>query len=146
MSGTAEALLAVIAIAVALMALVQVGAIVAGLRMARRMEQLASEIETEVKPLMANLATLTAEATKTANLASAQVERFDKLFGDITSRVEQTLATAQQVLTGPAREGMAIISGIRAAMAAIQELRETARRRSARSGPFEEEEESLFIG
>jgi hypothetical protein len=145
-SGTAEALLAVIAVAVAMMALVQVGAIVVGVRMARRIERLANEIETEVKPLMANLATLTAEATKTANLAAGQVERFDKLFSDFTVRVEQTLTRAQQLLTGPAREGMAIVSGIRAAMAAIQDLRETARRRAARSAPFEEEEESLFIG
>lgn len=146
MSGTAEGLLAVIAVAVAVMALIQVGAIIAGFRMARRMEQIAAEFEAGVKPLIANLATLTAEASKTANLAAAQVERFDRMFTDLSQRAEQTVNAAQQVMAAPAREGMAIVSGIRAALAALQDVRESSRRRSARSVPFEEEEESLFIG
>jgi hypothetical protein len=42
---------------------------------------------------------------------------------------------------------MAIVAGIRAAMAAFQGLRESARRRTApRSMAIEEEEESLVIG
>lgn len=146
MTDTSELLLAVIALAVAVMAVVQVGAIVVGLRLARRMERIAEDLESGVKPLVASLSTLTADATKTANLAALQVERFDKLFTDVTRRIEETLATAQQVMAAPAREGMAIVSGIRAAVAALQELRESSRRRSARTVPFEEEEESLFIG
>jgi hypothetical protein len=146
-TDTAELLLGVIAVAVAVMAIVQVGAILAGLRVARRVEQLARELETSVKPLVANLTSMTAEASKAANLAAAQVERFDKLVADLAVRLEQTMAAAQQFVSGPAREGMAIVAGIRAAMAAFHGLRETARRRSAaRSVAIEEEEESLFIG
>jgi hypothetical protein len=144
---TAEILLGVIALAVAVMAIVQVGAIVAGLRLARRVEQLATDLETGVKPLLANLATVTAEASKAATAAAAQVERFDRLVGDLTVRVDQTLTTAQQFVKGPAREGLAIVAGIRAALAAFQALREASRRRTAaRSVTMEEEEESLFIG
>ena len=147
MTGTAELLLAVIAVAVAVMAIVQVGAIIAGLRVARRVEQLTTELESGVKPLLANLTALTAEASKAANLAAAQVERFDKLVADLAIRLEQTMSAAQQFVSGPAREGMAIVAGIRAAMTAFQGLRESARRRSAsRSIAIEEEEESLFIG
>ena len=147
MTETAELLLGVIAVAVAVMAIVQVGAIVAGLRVARRVEQLATELETSVKPLIANLTALTAEASKAANLAAAQVERFDKVVADLAVRLEHTMAAAQQFVSGPAREGMAIVAGVRAAMAAFQGLRETARRRSAaRPVVIEEEEESLFIG
>lgn len=147
MSATAELWLAIIAVAVAVMAIIQVGAIIAGLRMARRVERLTTELETGVKPLLANLTTLTAEASKAANLAAAQVERFDKLVGDLAVRLEQTMAAAQQFVAGPAREGMAIVAGIRAAMTAFQGLRESARRRSAaRALAIEEEEESLFIG
>jgi hypothetical protein len=146
-SGTAELLLGVIAVAVAIMAVVQVGAIVAGLRVVRRVEQLATDIDTSVKPLLANLTSLTGEAHKAAALASAQVERFDKIVGDLSVRLDQTLAAAQQFVSGPARDGMAIVTGIRAAVAAFQGLRETARRRSAsRPLSIEEEEESLFIG
>jgi hypothetical protein len=145
-SGLSEVLLAVIAVAVMVMAIVQVGAIVAGVRAARRLEEITQEIRTEIRPVVANLATLTAEAHRAANLATAQMERLDRLFGELVQRVERTVASAQQVLAGPAREAMAIVSGIRAAVAAIQDLRETTRRRSARAVPFEEEEESLFIG
>ena len=106
------------------MAIVQVGAIVAGLRVARRVEQIATELETGVKPLIANLTTLSAEASRAATLAAAQVERFDRLFTELTRDVDQTLAAAQQFVAGPAREGMAIVAGIRAAMTALQGMRE----------------------
>ena len=147
MSPTAEVLLGVIAIAVAVMAIVQVGAIVAGLRVARRVEQLASEIDSSVKPLIANLTAMSAEASRAAGLAAAQVERMDRLFGEMAVRVDQTLVAAQHFIAGPAKQGMAIVAGVKAAITALQGLREASRRRSAvRASQFEEEEESLFIG
>jgi hypothetical protein len=146
-TGTAELLLGIIAVAVAVMAIVQVGAIVAALRVARRVEKLATELETGVKPLLVNLTTLSAEASKAATMAGTQVERFDRLLTDLTARVDQTMIAAQQFVAGPAREGMAIVVGLRAAVSAFQGLREAARRRSAvRPAIIEEEEESLFIG
>jgi hypothetical protein len=146
-SPTAEVLLGVIAAAVAVMAIVQVGAIVAGLRVAKRVEQIASDLETGVKPLLANLTTLSNDASRAANLAAAQVERFDKAFGDLTLRLDQILGATQRFVTGPAREGMAIVAGVRAAVGALQGMREATRRRTApRAAGFEEEEESLFIG
>lgn len=148
MSGTAEVLLGVIAVAVAVMAIVQVGAIVAGLRVVRRVEQIATDMETTVKPLVANLTAMTAEASRAAAIAAAQVERLDRVFGELAARVDSTLATAQAIVAGPAKDGMAIIAGVKAAMNAVKGMREaTRRRRSAvRSTTFEEEEESLFIG
>ena len=147
MSGTAELLLGIIAVAVAVMAIVQVGAIVAGLRVARRVEALATDMETSVKPLLANLTTMSAEASRAATIAAAQVERIDKVFGEMAARVDQTLATAQALISGPAKEGMAIVAGVRAAMSAIQGLREASRRRpAARAAAHDEDEESLFIG
>jgi hypothetical protein len=146
-SGTAEVLLGVIALAVAIMAIVQIGAIVAGLRVARRVEHMATELETGIKPLLANLTTLSTEATKAATIAAAQVERFDKVFGELSTSLQQTLAAAQRLMSGPAREGMALVAGVKAAVSAFQTLRETSRRRTAvRHGTIDEEEESLFIG
>jgi hypothetical protein len=121
--------------------------VVAGFRLARRVEQIATDLETGVKPLLANLTAVTAEASKAATVAAAQIERFDRLVGDLTARVDQTVTTAQQFVKGPAREGMAIVAGVRAALAAFHALREAGRRRTAaRSVTMEEEEESLFIG
>jgi hypothetical protein len=146
-TDTAELLLGVIAVSVLLMAVVQVGLIVAGLRVARRVDRIATEFETGVKPLIANLTSISAEASRAATLAAAQVERFDRVFVEMTAKVEQTLAAAQHFVTGPAQSGMAIVAGIRAAVTAIQGMRQATRRRSpGRPVSLEEEEESLFIG
>jgi hypothetical protein len=146
-STTAEVLLGIIAVAVAIMAFVQVGAVVAGLRVARRVERLASDLDATLKPLVANLNAMSAEASKAAALATSQVERLDRVFGELAMRVDATLATAQSIVAGPAKDGMAIVAGVKAAVGAIKGMREATRRRSAaRSVTFEEEEESLFIG
>ena len=148
MTDTAELLLGVIAASVLLMAVVQVGLIVAGLRVARRVDRIATEFETGVKPLIAHLTTISSEASRAATLAAAQVERFDRLFADLSAKVEYTLAAAQNFVTGPAQRGLAVVAGIRAAMGVIQSLREGSRGRRPAPRPvtFEEEEESLFIG
>ncbi len=146
MSGTAEVLLGIIAVAVAVIAIAQVGAIVAGVRVARRVEQLASDLETTVKPLLANLTAMSAEASRAAALAAGQVQRIDYLFNELLSRVDQTLATAQAFIARPAKEGMAIVAGVKAAIGALRTLREASHRRSAPRTIVEEEEDSLFIG
>src|SRR5687768_9084470 len=129
------------------MAVVQVGAIVAGLRVARRVERIAIDLETGVKPLLTNLTSLSAEASRATAIAAAQVERIDQAFSELTKRVENTMAAAQRFVAGPARDGMALMAGLRAAVSALQGMREATRRRSAaRAASFEEEEESLFIG
>lgn len=147
MSETAELLIGVIAVAVAVMAVVQVCAIVAGLRVARRVEKLASDLETGVKPLLDNLNTLSAEASRATTAAAGHIERFDRIFGEMMLRAERTLDAAHRFVTGPARDGMAVVAGVRAAMTALQGMREASRRRSAsRTRPSTDEEESLFIG
>lgn len=145
MSDTGELFLGVIAFAVLLMALIQVAAIVAGIRLARRVDQLATQLEQDVKPLLANLTAVTTEAARTAALAARQVERFDRVFAELTERVDQTLAAAQSFVIGPARQGMAVFAGVSALIDSFRSLREASRRRQA-SRPVVDEEESLFIG
>jgi hypothetical protein len=144
-SDTGELLLGIIAFAVLVMAAVQVAAIVAGLRLAKRVDQIATQIDRDVKPLLANLTTLTNEAARTAALAAKQVERFDVVFAELTQRVDQTLTAAQSFVEGPARQGMAIFAGVSALIDSFRGLREASRRRQA-SRPVVDEEESLFIG
>lgn len=145
MSDTGELFLGIIAFAVLLMAVIQVAAIVAGIRLARRVDQLATKLEQDVKPLLANLTAVTTEAARTAALAARQVERFDQVFAELTERVDRTLAAAQSFVTGPARQGMAIFAGVSALIDSFRSLREASRRRQA-SRPVVDEEESLFIG
>ena len=72
------------------------------------------------------------------------MERVDRLFSDLTVRVDQTLAVAQQFVQGPARNGMALLSGVQAAVSAFRGIREASRRRRKTSPGVEDD--SLFIG
>jgi hypothetical protein len=148
-SQTGEAFLGIIAFAVMMMAVIQVAAIVvaivAGFRLAKRVDQLAKQLDNEVKPLLANLTALSSEAARAASLATRQVERIDRVFGEMVERVDQTLAVAQEFVTGPARQGMAIVAGVRAVVDALRGFREASRRRQAGRHTVDDEE-SLFIG
>ena len=145
MTETGELFLGIIAFAVLIMALIQVFAIFAGIRLAKRVDQLATQIDQEIKPLIANLTALSSEAARAAALAAKQAERLDRVFGDLVHRVDETLAAAQEFVTGPARQGMAIMAGVKAVIDSFRGMREASRRRTA-SRPAVDEEESLFIG
>lgn len=146
MSQTGELYLGIIALAVLIMAVIQVGAIVAGVLLAKRVQRLTQQVEEDIKPLIANLTGMASEAARAAALAARQVERVDQVFGDLAVRVDQTLSMAQSFVTGPARQGMAILSGVRAMTEALRGIREASRRRQATRSNTVEDEESLFIG
>ena len=137
-----DVFLGIIAAAVALMAAIQVGAIIVAARLAKRVDRLADQIEQDIKPVFQNLNAMSAEAARAASLAAVQVERADRMFGDLAHRVDETLNTLQSRVLGPAREGAALLAGLRAALAAFRDLRDTGRKRPA---PVEEED-ALFIG
>lgn len=147
--STAELLLGVIALSVFVMAAIQVGAIIAAVRVAKqvneRVDKLTSQIEQDIKPLLANVASITSEAAHAAAVASRQVDRADQLFGDVIARVDDTISTAQHLLKGPARNSMAILTGVQAAVSALKGMRESSRRRRT-MGHAVDDEESLFIG
>jgi hypothetical protein len=141
-----EVWLAIIAVAVAVMATIQVGAIVLGVRLARRVDQLTTQVERDIKPLIQNLTDVTAEAQRAMQLATAQVERADRLFGDLAVSAERTMALAAQFVGGPAQKGLALVSAARAAFGAFRDLREASRRRRSQRAMHPDDEESLFIG
>jgi hypothetical protein len=91
--------------------------------------------------VVTNLQTITSEAARVSTRATAQMERADKMFGVCSRRAEQVMA-AVPALLGPAGKGFAFLNGIKAALAAIQELRRSSRRGAAHP----DEEDALFIG
>lgn len=137
-----EVFLGIIALAVLVMAAIQVGAIVVAARLARRVDRLTTQLEQEIRPVFQNLNTLTADAARTVSLAANQVERADRLFGELAARVDHTLTTLQTRVLAPARDGMALLAGLRAALRTLTDLRETGRKRPTAV----EEEDALFIG
>lgn len=141
MTPKTEIFLGVIAVATLLIAIVQVGVIVAAALLARRVSRLVEQVERDIKPLFGHLNAIGQEASRAAALATAQVERADRLFADLSVRIEQTLNGVQTSLGAPVREGRALLSAFRAGLQAIRELRQNARSRQARS----DDEDALFI-
>jgi hypothetical protein len=138
----AEVFLGIIALATLTMAAIQVGVIVYGLGVARRVDKLLTQVEQEMKPLADSLNAIARDAARISSLAAGQVERVDRLVGDITVRLEQTATTLQDAILRPLRDGAAIMTGVKAAIDVIREL--TRRPGAVRSRA--EEEDALFIG
>jgi hypothetical protein len=140
-SGWSEVFLGVIAVATLLMAVIQVGVIIGLLRTARQAQQIMTTVQQEIRPLVSKVTAVADEAARTATLATAQVQKVDRLVTDLARRVDDTAAVVQQAIIMPAREGMALVAGLKASLAAIRGFREMRdRHRQA------DEEESLFIG
>jgi len=135
-----DVFLGVIAVATLAIAIAQIAVIVAAAAAARRVGQLADQFEREVKPLFGHLNAIGRDAARAAQLATAQVERADKLFADLSVRIDDTLNLLQATVIAPAREGRALLSAFRAAVQAVREIRH-ARARQARG----DDEDALFI-
>lgn len=141
MTFWAQVFLGTIAVATLVMALTQVGVIIYGWMLARRVARLLDQVETEMKPLAESLNAIARDAARATALAAVQVERVDKLFSDLTVRLEQTAAILKAVVT-PLRDGAAILAGVRAALAVLKDLTG----RSGGSGARTDEEDTLFMG
>ena len=134
--------LAVIAVAVAAMALIQIAAIVVAMRAATRVSEAVSRFETDVRPIVTNLKAISIDAARTASIASAQAQRAEQLIGDLATRVNHTVAAVEASVVTPAREAYAIVQGLVGALAAFRQGPPPPRRRPAAA----EDEDPLFIG
>lgn len=136
-----DVFLGVIAAAVVVMAAIQVGAIIYMARLARRVDQLTTTFEQEVSPLLVRLTEVGQTAGRAASLALAQVERFDRLFADLSVRLQETMTIVQNAVITPIREGTALIVAIKTALAALRGVGP-----ARRPGERVEDEDALFIG
>ena len=136
-----DVFLGVIAVATLAIAIAQIAVIVSAGRAVKRLGEIADEFQRDVKPLVANLNAVGRDAARAAQLATAQVERADHLFADVAVRIEEAMNAVQATVTGPAREGRALLTAFRAAFQAIRELRRDGGRRKGRA----DEEDALFI-
>lgn len=139
MNDSTNTWLGVIAIATLLIAIAQIGVLVVAGLLARRVAQLSQHVEQQLKPVFGHLDAIGREASRAAALATVQVERADRLFADVTGRVEQGLDSVQSAMQVPAREGAALFSAFKAALGAF---RNPPARRSRSRG---DDEDALFI-
>ena len=116
--------LGLIALGVLVMAAIQVAAIVAAMKAAKRVSEMASRFEQDVRPIVVNLQKVSEEAARASALAAAQVDRLDALVAGVSRRVEDTAATLQQTILQPARDGLALLSTLKSVISSFQDLRQ----------------------
>ena len=141
MNDASQAFLGVIAVSTALMAILQVGAVIVLARVARQVRDIIGTLQQDIRPLIARANAIADEASKTAALATVQAQKIDRLVTELTQRVDDTSAIVQQAIITPAREGMAIFAALKAGLAALRGMRDV---RGRATGV--EEEDALFIG
>jgi hypothetical protein len=135
----ADIFLGIIAVATLATSIVQIAVLVVAGRLARRVESLTVQIEQDIKPLLGHVNAIGRDAARAASLASAQMERVDRLFADVVGRIEETLGGIQQLVTGPVREGAAVLSALRAVLGVFRGAR------GGRGRGRSEDEDALFI-
>ena len=140
MNSTAVVLLGVIAVATLLMAAVQVGLVIAAIRLARQVQELRAWVEVEIRPLVANLAAASSKAVRVTEVAVEQIERVDRLFADLARRVDEGSRLVQATLLAPLREGRALMAAVGAALGALRDVRRSP------EPPLTADDDPLFIG
>lgn len=144
-----DVFLAIIAVSTLVMALIQVGAIVAALRVAKQAQEVIGTVQRDIQPLLADVKPLLVranaiadEASRTASIATAQAQKIDRLITDLAKRTDETSLLVQQAIVTPAREGIAVVAAIKAALGVFRGFGEF-RGRPGRPG---DEDDPLFIG
>ena len=124
-------------------------AIIAALRLAKQAQEVIGSVQRDIKPLLADIKPLLAkvnsiadEASRTASLATAQAQKVDKLVTDLARRADDTSVLVQQAIVTPAREGIAIVAALKAALGVFRGFGDF-RGRPGRPG---DDEDPLFIG
>jgi hypothetical protein len=125
---------------VPVMATIQVARIVVALKTARRVGDAARRLEEGARPIVANLQTITADAARATATAAAGVERADRAVSDLFTRLHEFLGAVREAVVRPARDGMAWLQVVKAAMDAFRAAGERRRR------PAGDDDEGMFIG
>lgn len=141
MSDSATVFLGVMAVSLAVMAVIQVGLVVAAIRAMRALAGAADELRREVRPLMEKVNRIADDASRMTALATLQVERVDQFIATTTTRVDQTLGVVQGLMSGPVRQSAVVIAALRAAFAAFRDWQQ--RKASPREA---QEDDAWFVG
>ena len=98
MNDWATLFLAVTAVGIGLMALIQIGVLIYGARLVRRVDRLASRLAREIDPLLGKVKEAGGEVARAAKLGAAQVERADLLMTRLIRQVEEVIGVAQRLI------------------------------------------------
>jgi hypothetical protein len=142
-----DVFLGVIAVSVLAMAIGQVAAVVLAARAMRRTGETLGRLEETIRPIVANVQQISTDAARATAIATAQVERAERLMDDVTRRVDETMTAVQDTILGPARTGMAIFQGLRDAFGSFFDRGpRSSRPRAHGPSPAAAEDDASFIG
>ncbi len=142
MNDWSTVFLGIIAVATLATAVIQIAVLIAAGMLTKRLGRLADQVERELTPLLTSLNAIGQDAAKAASLATAQVERVDRLFGDAVVRLEETMGAIQHAIAMPAREGAALMVGFRALLESLRAGMQRPPRSRSRAS---DDEDALFI-
>ena len=136
--------LGIIALSVSVMAAIQVGIVVYGARLARRVDALANQVDREIKPLLTHLERHRrgGGARDDAGGGAGRARR-PPLCRRQPARRGNRAPPSRSAIVAPAREGLALLTGVRAAFDAFKGMRQ-ADTPAHPSAP--DEDDPLFIG
>jgi hypothetical protein len=112
--------LGVIAAATLLMALVQIGVLVAGIIAVKRMHKVLGRVEDSVRPVLAHVDDLVVDATESIAVVRGQLDRVERQTVHLLTRTEQAVQRVEGYLVAPAREGIALAAGARALVGGLR--------------------------
>lgn len=141
MNEWAGVFLAVMAVSLAVMAAIQIGLIVIGIKVAKQVTAATSQLHQEIRPLIEKANAIADDAARATALATIQVERVDQFMATTASRLDSTLGIIQNVASGPVGQGAAAISAFKAVMGVVRDWKIRRRRAS-----HHDEDDALFVG
>ena len=93
-----EVFLGIIAVSVLVMASIQVAAIVFAARAARRVSEAMARLEEEMRPIVANLRIVSADAVRISSVAAAQAEQVEQVLTRLRDRLDALMQAVQDAI------------------------------------------------
>ena len=93
-----------------------IGLVLAGRRLAQRVDELSARLDHEIKPALENFTRVSRAAAEIADLATLQARRVDVLLADTIEKIEETTGVIQHFVVGPLKP----IGGILAFLKGLQ--------------------------
>jgi hypothetical protein len=112
--------LGAIAAATVLMALVQIGVLVAGIIAVKRMREALVRFEDSTRPMLAHVDDLVVDATESIAAVRAQLDRVERQAVHVLTRTDEAVQQVRRYLVAPAREGIALAAGARALVGGLR--------------------------
>ena len=146
MTDWAVVFLGVMAVALVVMAAIQIGLIIVAVRVAKQMSVADRRIcAARSGPLSEKIHRIADDAARATSLAALQVERIDQMVSSTASRVdEHARQVLQGLMGGPVRQGATAIAVFRAAFAMFREWQ--GRKPAAVLVADRDDDDALFVG